>query len=264
MRIATKDEKIIQQAVQNLAEATGKKPSVSKAIRAGLEIMANTSPIPELFYCNKVGIWQLGQNVEAGMKNLQGFYDEFLKTTGGNPITLDEIQKLFGIGRTNYGVCDKNRLRELIIDKMLLGQSANVGNLKLDESTLRSLIVIPDLEPLFEAGNKVFDVPMVFYKDRFFWEVYEIKEDKVVIIPDQVEQIKNSFRAFATTPHEKQKLAKAQELCELLGRLKEGEVFNPEKLNLKGVAFWDSESGRYEPDPQFVIYGLQETLFFTH
>jgi hypothetical protein len=267
LKTTPEDELIIQKARENFSAATGKKETVSKTIRKGLEHLANTPPPsakPELFYINRRAIRDVDTNIEQGRANLQNFFDEFLIVTSGLPISLNEIQGLFGTGRTNYGVCNKPALRELIIDKLIEGKSTSVGGLKLSEEMLRSLVILPDLENLHEAGDRIFDLPMVNYRDVFYWQVYEIKEDKINIITTEVERVKDGFRAFASTPLERQKLSKVRELCELLGKLIENQVFNPEKLNIKGLCYWDKESARFEPDQQYIKFGLQETLIFTH
>jgi hypothetical protein len=187
-----------------------------------------------------------------------------LKVTEGKPITMNEIQKMFGTSQKKFMVLDRHSLKELIIDKMLAGQSKSVGNLKLDESGLRSLIIVPDLENLFEVGDRVFEVPMVAYRDVFYWQVYEINEGQIVIIPNEVEKVKNQFRASAETPHELKKLSKVRDICKKFDMLLEGEIIDPEKLNVKGLLYYDSESGKFEPDQQFIKYGLQKTLVFTH
>jgi len=255
LKASEQDEKNLQIAAKKLGTT-----KVSKVIFDSVKQVAEA----EMFFCDRRSVRDVDTNIEAGKKNLQYFFDEFLKVTEGKPITMNEIQKMFGTSQKKFMVLDRHSLKELIIDKMLAGQSKSVGNLKLDESGLRSLIIVPDLENLFEVGDRVFEVPMVAYRDVFYWQVYEINEGQIVIIPNEVEKVKNQFRASAETPHELKKLSKVRDICKKFDMLLEGEIIDPEKLNVKGLLYYDSESGKFEPDQQFIKYGLQKTLVFTH
>jgi hypothetical protein len=262
MRTSIDDEKLIQQAVQNLAEATGKKQSVSKAIRKGLTILADTPPPsskPELFFINRRALKDMDINIAEGLTILQSILDQLAKI--GISASLEEIESWFGIGIKKIGVTNREKIKETVISKLFDNQKVKYQGLQFE----RANVQIPDLTELFEACNRVIFVREVEFKEvGLYWHCYELIDGKVNTIPERVEKVKNKYRSYATTPHEKQKLQKARELCEILGKLKEGEVFPAEKLNLSGVAFWDAESGRFEPHWQYIIYGLQEALFFNH
>jgi hypothetical protein len=99
---------------------------------------------------------------------------------------------------------------------------------------------------------------MVAFRDVFYWQCYSINDDnKVNVIPEAIEVIKNCFRAMAVTENEKRKLKLVKELVEVLNRFLDEKPLSPEKLNIAGVVFYDSEVGRFYPAETFIKYGLR-------
>jgi hypothetical protein len=220
--------------------------------------LANTPPAerPELFFINRSAIRQIEQNIVQGQTNLQSFISEFQSVTE-KPINFYEAQGLFGTGRTKFGVADHDAIKELVINKLVEGKSTSVGGLLLSESILKSLVVLPDLNPLFEIADNVFNIPELVYQERFYWNCYQITDGKVIIIQEQIEQIKNQFRCYAETLEERQKLAKVRNLCRTLDSFLTDTKISPEKLNIKEVCYFDAESNRFEPSEYYVKYGLK-------
>jgi hypothetical protein len=258
LRTSKTDNLNLGKAAKKLHEQTGEKHNASKTIRTAIELAANQEP--ELFLINRPAIRDIDLNISQGQTNLQSFISEF-QAVAGKPLTLDEVQGLFGEGRYKFGVADHNAIKELVINKLVEGKSTVVGGLKLSESMLKSLVVVPDLEHLFEIADKVFKITMVLFQEQFYWNCYSIADVKVIIVPEQVEQIKNQFRCYAETAQERQKLARVKNLCRVLDSFLT-DIISPEKLNLAGICYFDPESSRMEPSEQYVKYGLTPTFKF--
>ena len=262
LKTSLADEELIAKAKKNLEEISGKKVTVSKAIYSGLEQLANQTPPsakPELFFINRKALKDIDINIAEGLTILQTIIDQFAKI--GISADLEEVETWFGSGSNKRGVTNREKIREAVITKLFEIQKKKYDGLQFE----RANVEVPDLTALFEECGKVIYIHEIQLDEvGLFWHCYQIADGKVIIIPEIVETVKNKYRAYAKSPHEKMKLQKARELCDLLGKLRENEVFPPEKLNLAGVAYWDAESNRYEPHPQYIIFGMQETLFFTY
>jgi len=219
---------------------------------------------PDLFYINRTCIEAVSLNVEQGRARLQAIIDEFLKVVG-KPITIDELSRLYGTGRTNAGIVDQAALKELVISKLVQGKDTTVGGLKLSEEMLKSLLIVPDLTELMDAAQQLTDLPMVNYKDVFYWSVYTLDADgKVSVLPAQVELIFDQFRGYAVTPDQRSKLAKVKTLCRVLDVFIADKDVSGDKLNISGLVHYDNLSGRMEPSEQYVLYGLEKSLIFNH
>jgi hypothetical protein len=258
LRTSPEDKALLKKAAKKWQSETGRKSMISRVVLNSVKEYAEAEP--EMYFCNRVAIRQVEQNISQGQINLQSFISEF-QAVAGKPLTLYEVQGLFGEGRYKFGVADHNAIKELVINKLVEGKSTVVGGLKLSESMLKSLVVVPDLEHLFEIADKVFKIPMVLFQEQFYWNCYEITNAKVIIVPEQVERVKNQFRCFAETAQERQKLARVRNLCRVLDSFIDGKSISPEKLNIMGVCYYDAESNRFEPSEKF-IKGLTPNFKF--
>ncbi|MDP3643835.1 MAG: hypothetical protein Q8S54_11675 [Bacteroidota bacterium] len=114
---------------------------------------------------------------------------------------------------------------------------------------------MPDLTALIEAAHQIIYAPSVQYQDVFFWNVYKVNEDKIIVIPEAVEQAKSHFRAYAETSEEIEKLRKVKNLCRTLDSfLIHG--CDPDKLNISNVCYFDRFSNRFEPSSQFIKFSI--------
>jgi hypothetical protein len=254
LRTSPEDKELIKQAAQKLQP--GLKQNASKTIRAAVELAANQEP--ELFFINRPAIRDIDKNIEQGRAKLQVVINEFNAVTcvnTGKTLTINELQKFVFDGRSKYMVPDYEYIRELVTTKLIEGKSEIVG-LQLSEAKLRELVVVPDLSVLMEAVEDIGNVSMVMFREMFYWNCYAITDGKVIIIPEQVEQVKNFFRSYAETAQERQKLARVRNLCRVLDSFL-NDTISPEKLNIREVCYYDSESGRFEPSEFFIKYGLK-------
>ena len=251
LRTSPEDRELIKQAAKKLQP--GQKHNTSKTIRTAVELAANQ--VPDLFFINRAAIRHIDKNIVQGQINLQSFISEF-QAVAGKLSTLDEVQGLFGKGRYKFGVADHDAIKELVINKLVEGKSTEIGGLILSEAMLKSLVVLPDLAAVFDSADRVFNVPMVLFQERFYWNCYAITEGKLIILPEEVEKIKNQYRCYAETAHERQKLAKVRKLCRVLDSFIDGSI-SPEKLDIRNVCYFEPESGRFEPSECYVKYGLK-------
>lgn len=255
LRTSTEDVKIIKKAGEKLRQETGKKPMTSRVIMQAVKTFAASSP--DLFFVNRPAIRDADANIEQGKKLLQALLDQFAAVVPGITVTADEAQGFFGMGRSKFGVADHGTIKEFVLNKLVEGKATSVGGLQLSESMLKSLVVLPDLAPLFIAADNVFNVPMVAFQELFYWNCYAITEGKVIIMPEEVEKVKNTFRCYADTLLERQRLAKVRNLCRVLDSFLDDKTLTPSRLNIQSVCYFDEESARFEPNEFYVKFNLR-------
>jgi len=239
----------LEKAAKRLHKQTGEKQNTSKTIRTAVELAANQEP--ELFFCNRVALRQVDTNIEAGRAMLQTIIDQC--QTIGVPVSIDEIQSWYGFGRSNLMVKNTEAIREMLMSKLFDVQRIKYPGLQFS----RDNVLIPDLTELMEAAGKLIYIPEVAYREvGVCWNCYQVADGKVIILPEQTELIKNQFRAYATTPEQRAKLARAKTLCRALDAFVGDKDVQPEKLNIIGLCYFDPESGRYEPSDQYIKFGL--------
>jgi hypothetical protein len=262
------DLETLEKARQKLSAQTGKQETVSKTIRKGLEHLANNLPgdRPDLFYLDRVNINKLQTNIETGLLRLSKVLTEFEKVAG-EPITLDELQPVYGTGRLNSGIVNSDALREIVVDKLFDQQQKQYPTLQFSRENIR----VPDLTELMNAATVLTDIPAIIFhpmfnnRDTFLWHCFSVDESgKVILNQEAIENVKDIFRAAAITPTEKKRLGLVRELCTVLNKFLDDKSTPPEKLNIAGVCFYESAANRYFPAEQFVKYGLSKPLIFTH
>jgi uncharacterized protein (DUF1778 family) len=238
IRTSEEDQANIKQAAENLSILTDEKPSVSKAIRQGVKILAEQDPTkPELFHVNRKALRDLDVNLEAAQAKLQAIVDEYVKIINTPPI-IDKIETWFGSNRSDF----------LVTKKAIL--EGHIGSLIFEMCRVKypgvhfDNIDMPDCDDLLEACNQLIFVPEVDGTEVIYWQAYRIVSGKVELIPDAVEAVRNTFRTWAITPEEKARLATVKKLCDLLSTIK---LPNPSMLNIAGFCAYDGEAGVYAP-----------------
>lgn len=238
IRTSEADEENLQKAAENLSILTDEKPSISKAIREGVKILAETDPAaPILFYVHRKALRDLEINLSYGMKHLQLIHDEYLKAVGKSP-TIEEIKGWFGANRSNFLVTNTEVIREGILHKMYLEQKAMYPGLQFTTDN----VILPDLDTLIEACSKLIFIHEIEDRETMLWECYQIISDKVEIIPSAIEAVKNRFRVYAITIEEKERLAWVRKICSLFDTRK---LTNPAQMIIPGFVAWDDEAGVY-------------------
>jgi hypothetical protein len=245
IRTSEEDKENLQKAAENLSILTDEKPSLSKAIREGVKLLAEQDPTkPELFYVNRRALRDLEVNLEYGKQHLQLIYDEYLRATG-NPPTMEEIQSWFGSAKSNFLVANAALIRESIVQKESVKHRAEVPWLQFDPDK----IILPDLDKLLEVCSQLIFIPEIEYREKMFWQCYEIAKDKIELIPEAIEAVKNQYRIYAITPEEKARLAGIRKLCILMDTIR---LSNPAMLNIPGFCSYDNEAGVFTPMENYI------------
>ena len=245
IRASEEDQVDLQKAAENLSILTDKKPSISKTIRAGVKILAEDDPTkPTLFYVNRKALRDLDIHMDYAMVHLQAIYDCYLSTIG-TPPTFEEIESWFGTFTSNFMVPNKDLIRESILQKKYLEQKALYPGLQFNYDN----VILPDLESLNEIAGQLIFGPLVDRRETFFWNCYRIVKDKIELIPDACEAVKNAWRVYAISPDEKTRLAGIRKLCILMDSIR---LSNPSAMNIPGFVIYDTEAGVYTPMEHYV------------
>lgn len=249
LRVSEADEVNLKQAAENLSILTDQKPSLSKAIRAGVKILAEQDPNkPELCSINRKALRDLDANVEYGKEHLQPIIDNYPEAVGSLP-TIEEIAGWFGKYRSNYLVPNNELIRESIVQKLYLQQRAMYPGLRfsIENIDLKSLGV--NIDPLIEICGQLIFIPSVEMRDVMYWRCFEIRDNRVEILPEAVETVKNQWRVYAVTSEEKNRLSVIKKLCTVMDSIK---LTNPAQMNIPGIVVYDDEAGVYIAAEHFV------------
>lgn len=245
LRVSESDEVNLQKAAENLSILTDEKPSLSKAIREGVKILAETDPAaPILFYVNRKALRDMELNLEYGVKHLQLIHDEYLNAVGKSP-TMEEIEGWFGKYASNFLVTNTELIREGILLKMYMEQKDKYPGLQFTTDN----VTLPDLAPLYEVCGKLIFISEIDNVETMLWECYQITLGKVEIIPEAIEVVKNRFRVYSITPEEKARLALIRKIAALMDTIK---LTNPAQLVVPGFIIWDDEAGVYTAQQGYV------------
>jgi hypothetical protein len=253
------DLKAKPQDEQNLRKAAEKlgTTKVSKVIFDSVKQVANQEP--EVFFCNRVGIRQTDENIIYGQLHLNKFCDEF-KAVTGSLLSFDELQTLFeNIGKLGSETIIQRDIRELVKLKLYQRLVENHPDMTVSMDNVPT----KDLGNLYDIAEKLDQIPEV--ENRFagiFWNAYQMgNENKIVVIQEEVERLKNTYRKSADSQIEKKKLAKVKELCSVLNSFLDDPEVIPE--NLISVFYFDPESKRFEPTGNFIKNSLRPNILFT-
>jgi hypothetical protein len=259
---ASQEEKqLLRKAAHRLHVETGQKPNISKAIRASVKEFADKPPVtnePEIFMIDRQSIRQVQGNIEHGLTNLNKFYKEFSALTG-TLLTFDELKNCFeGLSKFGSETIWQRDIKQMVTQKLFQRLEKNNPDLTVTTDNLK----IPDLTSLFEIALNLDNMPEV--QNRLLglvWSCYQLSENKIVVIAEEVERLKNFHRKAASTPEQKKRLAKVRELCAVLNSFLDDKEAVPE--NLTQVFYFDKESARFEPSGSYVITSLRPNILFT-
>ena len=243
IRTSEEDEANLKQAAENLSVLTDEKPSVSKAIREAVKIMAEQDPnAPILFHVNRKALRDLEMNLDDGQTKLQAIIDEYNKIIG-TPPTLDNVESWFGANRSDFLVTRKAVLDDHISTKIFEQSKEKYKGVHFD------YVDVPNCGDLLEACNQLIFVHEVDNSEMLCWQCYSIVNGKVELIPEAVEIIRGRYRQYATKQDEKARLATVLKVCDILNKLK---LANPSMLNVAGFLAYDGEAGIYSPLEHFI------------
>jgi predicted nucleic acid-binding protein len=189
---------------------------------------------PELFYINRRALRELEANLDYGKTHLQKIIDEFQIVSGTIP-TMEEVASWFGTHKNDFLVANESS-----IEKSVLNYATNVAG----EDQTRS-----DLKELFSASHQLIFIQTVDSKEMICWDVYRIASGDIELIREEAEAIKNTFRIYAITKEEVERLAEVRRLCAIMNSLK---LINKAKISVPGIVFFDDESGSFTPHENYI------------
>jgi hypothetical protein len=198
---------------------------------------------PEIFFINRKALRDIKANLDYGLNHLQAIIDEYFKIVGEFP-TMEEVESWFGNGGRDFLLLKRDILTDNITTKLCQKQKKDNPGRKISPDDLDL-----DLDKLFEVSGQLIFIPDVNFRDTMLWTAYTITKGKVELIQEEAEPFKNRFRVYAETTLEKERLAKIQELCAVLGTIK---LDHPTKLNIPDFVSWDAEAGMYVPSENYI------------
>lgn len=250
LRASAEEADALKKASRNLEEETGEKHGKSDTIRESLRRVANDKP--DLFFVNRQALRELSLNLEFGKGGLQAIVDCCNEIR--IDIGIEEIQSWYGKGRKDFMVEQRNVIYETTVSKLLSLQETKYPDLQI----IRENVKVPDLSRIFEAAGRLIEAPSIGFQEvGVIWHCYSInRSGQVVLNPEKVEIEKNRYRAYATTPEQRSKLSRVKALCRALDSFVSSKDVPIGNIVLRGICYWDQESGRFEPSENFVLYGL--------
>lgn len=245
LRTTAEEKETLKQAAENLAVLTNEKPSISKAIRAGVKILADQDPgTPELFFVNRRALQDLQRHLEYGCDVLQKIHDEYYSLMGAS-IRIEEMEPWFGQYSRNFLVPDTEVIRESIVHTLYIRQKNKYPDLQFNMDN----IILPDLDQLYEVCGQLIFIPTIEGREMMLWRCYQVTSGKVELIPAEVRRVQDGWRAYAEGPEEKQRLSTVKKLVDILNTIK---ISSPEQIVVPGIAKYDPEAGIYVPLHNYV------------
>lgn len=242
-RIDLRASKADEMNIQRAAEKMGT-DNLSETIFKSIEKIANQEP--ELFICNRPNIRKIERNIDFVLDQLQSFVTEFKKVTNDAP-TLEDIQyALAAAGRLGSSSIIEAAVKELVSRKLSEQLQAKYPGLPINDLPEK------DLDFLLEIAGKLNRAPAIGtgFGSDIYWNCYQINNGKVTVIPETIERMKDSERAFAVGPEEKRRLAEVRKLCSLLNSFLIDKELSPSQVF--GTVYIDSETGRFEPSGSWI------------
>jgi hypothetical protein len=260
LKVSNEEKQLLKKAARRLHLETGDKPNVSKAIRQSIKEYSEKPIIndePELFMCDRLSIRQVDNNIIYCQLYLQKFYEEFKTVTSCN-LSFDELANLFeGLGKFGSESILHRDIAGMVTSKLYEKLVASHPEMNITAENLK----IPDLTNLFEITEKLDNSPEV--QNRWcgvYFSCYKLNDEKIEIIPQEVERLKDGYRKFASSAEQKQKLNHVRQLCNILNSFLSDDDVVPE--NLISVFYYDPESKRFEPSGNYITTSLKPNMLF--
>lgn len=164
-----------------------------------------------LYATNVNRIQDVELNLNYCQKLIQSAIDEFNKIA---PITINQLEGLFD----QYHRVDLDKLDEFLRSELVKGKAGIIQGLEIDTEKLKELIILPDatdlIKILSEFANTV-ESKTITAPDTIYWQFYSIdKNNKVKISSDALDILTQSFKFYASTPEEIQRLNNVTKLRE--------------------------------------------------
>ena len=175
---------------------------------------------------------------------LQSVIDNW-NTVCTNPLTLADIT---GIVKTSGQKYEPESIGKLLKSKLLeITKNIFLNGLEIDLRNMPiKLPVHSDLEALLCTFNSNQN------PNEIYFDAYELKNNKIVVIESYVTLLKDSFIDYASTPLQKKKLVSVQLICDKINELvKQYPELNLYGLEIDGLTFQD-ENDVFCPHSKFI------------
>jgi len=209
-----------------------------------------------LYAENKDQIANLEMSVNYGKGLIENSIAEWNRICPVNTLTLDELHSFIGADPLRLPLPEK--VDSLLREKLVTGKKLSFEGIALNAEKLKELLVMPDLTGFIASLSKFKDpIPYKVFAmhDYIYWEYYQIEAGKVQILTEGVESYKNSFREYAETAEEIERLKSILPVCKAMTEFMK---LNPKITDCAWIStnlmIYDAEGLFFYPSYAFVKY----------
>lgn len=204
---------------------------------------------------NKGKIQNLELNIDHSQKLIQNAVNEWNKICP-EPITLNDLRSF--LTKEPYRQPITENIEALLKDKLIISKKIDFNGLQLNSEKLKDLLVLPNLNNFIETLQKFSEeIETVIFSigsEPIYWQYYFIEKSKVKVLIDEVENQKESYKLYATTPDELKRLNTVLPLCEALTNfVKSNPEINPNELFNKNLI--EFAYNEFIPNSRFIETG---------
>lgn len=166
------------------------------------------------------------------------------------PLTIELLQEFTAGGQVATEKIELMLKREL-------AAKANLTSPYFDQGKVLDLMKTPDMGALMDLLDQFSRIMGPGFRFTVYWNCFAIDGDQVKILPDQVEQIKDSFRSYADTPEEADRLTLARGIIDGMDRLRAKFPDIP-AARFVIIGLVTEQEGQLMPSEVFVKHGTFE------
>jgi hypothetical protein len=206
-----------------------------------------------LLHFNKVEADRKNSILAVTKNQLQTICDEFASLNPSFSINLEEVSSLFGEvtnPQAQMPTPDIEQIKNLIFTKLF--PEGKINGLPVNIEKVEELYQLPNIDSLLKKIRSTHILAIEFLNSGF----YKLdKAGKIVIVPGAEEQINESFKIYADSDEEFERLEKAKALANALNDIR--------RLAVNEFNFWADiemvvdmdEMCQFIPNPDFVKAG---------
>jgi len=207
-----------------------------------------------LFFENKNAIANLEMNVAQCQTLIQEAVNDW-NLICPVPLKLEELKSF--LTSEPYRKPVLANVETLLKEKLIENKPAEFSGLQLDREKLKDLLVLPDTSAFLETLEKFScSIPSktFVFGNVIYWNYYMIEKGIVQVLSDDIEIHKDTFREYAKTPDEINRLKTVMPLCECLNNLiKENPEIEPYEVVTRNLIVFDE--GKFSPSFMFIGSG---------
>jgi len=214
-----------------------------------------------LFWESKGALANLDLNLNHFKELIQISVKQFNRLLKGEScVTLNELETCLSPEPYRHPIPE--RVESLLRGNLLKGKDFKA----LKGLNIGTLIDLPDYSGLLESLEKFTVDPGCIPScdpgslrafNAVLWQCYSLNDEVVSFNLKEIEVIKESYRAYAETTEEKERLNRVNKFCSALNSFikKEPDLIKPEKLQIRNLIYWDEENSKFQPCEIFPKYG---------